>query len=239
MKIGLFDSGLGGLNVLKEFINVYPNNEYIYYGDTKNLPYGSKSKDELLSFAKKIISFFEEKKVDLIIIACGTMSSNCLNEIREMTKIKVIDIISPTINYLKNKQYNKILVFGTNKTIESHIFSKNLDNVIEIATPEFVYMIENSNVDENIIKKYLNDYQDIDVLILGCTHYPLLIPYFKKYIKDIIIIDMGKILVNSIDITNNDKNNISLYFTKIDNNLINNINKIISTNYTIKNVNNM
>ena len=228
MKIGLFDSGLGGINVLNELLKTYPN-----YGDTKNLPYGNKTKEELLSFAKEIISFFEKKQVDLIIIACGTMSSNCLKEIKEMTNIKVIDIISPTINYLKEKEYNKILVFGTNRTIESHIFSNKLSNVIEIPTPEFVPMIENNNIDENIIKNYFKDYQNIDYLILGCTHYPLLIPYFNKYLKNTKIIDMGKVLVNYINLSNNSHNKISLYFTKIDNNLKSNINKIIMMNYSL------
>ena len=236
MKIGLFDSGLGGINVLNELLKTYPNNEYIYYGDTKNLPYGNKTKEELLSFAKEIISFFEKKQVDLIIIACGTMSSNCLKEIKEMTNIKVIDIISPTINYLKERKYNKTLVFGTNRTIESHIFSKNLSNIIEISTPEFVPMIENNNIDENIIKNYLEDKLDIDYLILGCTHYPLLIPYFNKYLKNTKIIDMGKILVNYINLSNNSNNKIDLYFTKIDNNLKNNINKIIIMNYNLNKI---
>ncbi len=233
MKIGLFDSGLGGINVLNELLKTYPNNEYIYYGDTKNLPYGNKTKEELLSFAKEIISFFEKKQVDLIIIACGTMSSNCLKEIKEMTSIKVIDIISPTINYLKEKEYNKILVFGTNRTIESHIFSNKLSNVIEIPTPEFVPMIENNNIDENIIKNYLKDYQNIDYLILGCTHYPLLIPYFNKLLNNTKIIDMGKVLIKNINLSNNSHNKISLYFTKIDNNLKSNINKIIMMNYSL------
>ena len=125
MKIGLFDSGIGGLNVLKEFINKYPNNHYIYYGDTLNVPYGEKSKEELLMLSSKIIRFFEEKKVSLIIIACGTVSSNCLDELREKTSILIFDVINPTINYLKSKNFKNILVFGTNRTIDSHIFSKN------------------------------------------------------------------------------------------------------------------
>jgi len=231
MKIGLFDSGLGGINVLNELLKTYPNNEYIYYGDTKNLPYGNKTKVELLSFAKEIISFFEKKQVDLIIIACGTMSSNCLKEIKEMTNIKVIDIISPTINYLKEKEYNKILVFGTNRTIESHIFSNKLSNVIEISTPEFVPMIENNNIDETIIAKYLENNLDVDYLILGCTHYPLLIPYFNKYLKNTKIIDMGKVLIKNINLSNNCNSKISLYFTKIDNNLKENLNNIIIMKY--------
>lgn len=231
MKIGLFDSGLGGINVLNELLKTYPNNEYIYYGDTKNLPYGNKTKVELLSFAKEIISFFEKKQVDLIIIACGTMSSNCLKEIKEMTNIKVIDIISPTINYLKEKEYNKILVFGTNRTIESHIFSNKLSNVIEISTPEFVPMIENNNIDETIIAKYLENNLDVDYLILGCTHYPLLISYFNKYLKNTKIIDMGKVLIKNINLSNNCNSKISLYFTKIDNNLKENLNNIIIMKY--------
>ena len=237
MRIGLFDSGLGGLNVLNEFLKKYPNNEYIYYGDTLNLPYGNKSKDELLNISKTIISFFEEKKVDIIIIACGTMSSNCFNEIKEMTKIPVIDIITPTIKYLEKKEFNKVLIFGTIKTIESKIFSKNLKNVIEISTPEFVPMIESNNINETIIKKYLKDYQNIDALVLGCTHYPLLIPYFKKYLNNKIeFINMGKILLDTLSLSNNSKYSLSLYFTKIDDLLINNINKIISNDYNIINI---
>ena len=236
MKIGLFDSGLGGLNVLKELLEIYPNNEYIYYGDTLNLPYGNKSKDELLLIAKDIIKFFEEKQVNLIIIACGTMSSNCFNEIKNMTKIPVIDIISPTIKYLEKFKYKKVLVFGTIKTIESKIFSNNLNNIIEVSTPEFVPMIENNNIDENIIKNYLKDYQDIDALVLGCTHYPLLVPYFKKYLpNNIKFINMGKILLNNLSLDNKSKYSLHLYFTKIDDTLINNINKIIKTNYIINN----
>ena len=232
MKIGLFDSGIGGLNVLKEFINKYPNNNYYYYGDTLNIPYGNKDKVTLLKLATKIIRFFEEKKVEIIIIACGTVSSTCLKELRSITSIPIFDIISPTINYLKTINLKKILVFGTNRTINNHIFKNNIANVIEIATPEFVDMIENNQIDTNVIKRYLNDYKDIDVLVLGCTHYPILIPEFKKYLKDnVMIIDMGKIIVNNIDLSNNGEYKLEMYFTKINDILISNINKIIKTKY--------
>ena len=96
-------------------------------------------------------------------------------------------------------------------------------------------MLENNKIDLNIIKNYLIDYQDIDGIILGCTHYPLLIKYFKKYVNNkTIFFDMGKILVNNINITNNSNYKLELYFTKIDNNLINNINRIIKTKYDLK-----
>lgn len=234
MKIGLFDSGLGGLNVLKELIKKYPHNEYIYFGDTINIPYGEKDKKTLLSLSTKIIKFFEEKKVDLIIIACGTVSSNCFLELKDITNIPIYDIISPTINLLKKIDSNKILLFGTEKTVDSHIFKNNINDIIEVKTKEFVPMIENSNIDSKIIKKYLDNYYNIDYLVLGCTHYPLLISEFRKYLNDNVkIIDMGKVLVDSLNINNNSSYKLSLYFTKIDNTLLNNIKKIINTKYNI------
>ncbi len=237
MKIGMFDSGVGGLNVLKEFIKVYPNNQYYYYGDTKNIPYGDKDKETLLKLSINIIKFFIEKNVDLIIIACGTISSTCIKELRNITTIPILDIISPTIQYLKKNPANKILVFGTKRTIENHIFKNNLTNVIEVSTPEFVPMIENNHVDTLIIKSYLKNYIDIDILVLGCTHYPLLINEFKKYLKDETkILDMGKILVNTIPLKNNSVSSIKLYFTKIDKVLEENIKKIIKTSYTIEQI---
>lgn len=237
MKIGLFDSGVGGLNVLKEFINKYPNNTYYYYGDTKNVPYGEKDKDTLLKLSIDIVKFFEEKQVDLIIIACGTISSTCYEELKKITNIPIIDIITPVINYLNQIDKENILVFGTKRTIESHVFKNNLSkNVLEIKTPEFVPMIENFQIDINIIKNYLTD-KEYDVLVLGCTHYPLLIPEFKKYLKtNILIVDMGKVLVNDLKLTNNSKSEINLFFTKIDDNLIRNINNIIKYEYSIEEV---
>ena len=104
MRIGLFDSGVGGLTVLKTLINKYPNNEYIYYGDTLNVPYGNKSKEELLKLSRHNIEFLLSKKVDMIIIACGTVSSNCLTELKKEYRIPIYSIIEPTINYLNNSK---------------------------------------------------------------------------------------------------------------------------------------
>lgn len=237
MKIGLFDSGVGGLNVLKEFINKYPNNTYYYYGDTKNVPYGEKDKDTLLKLSINIVKFFEEKEVDLIIIACGTISSSCYEELKKITNIPIIDIITPVINYLNSIEKDNILVFGTKRTIESHIFKNNLSkNVLEIKTPEFVPMIENFQIDTSIIKNYLTG-KEYDVLVLGCTHYPLLIPEFKKYLKeDTLIVDMGKVLVSNLNLTNDSKLEINLFFTKIDDNLLKNINNIIKHKYFLTEV---
>ena len=184
MKVGLFDSGIGGLSVLKKLIEKYPNNEYIYFGDTKNLPYGSKSKEELKILAKNNIEFLLKFNVDVIVIACGTVSSNCLDYLKESYNIPIIDIISPTINYLNSSSYNNIGVIATEATINSHIFKNKINkNIYEIATPKLVPLIEgtsNGNLNE-VLKEYLNNYVDvIEVLVLGCTHYPLISPDIKK-----------------------------------------------------------
>lgn len=237
MKIGMFDSGIGGLTVLKEFIKKYPNNHYIYYGDTKNLPYGTKDKEELLKLVKPIISFFTKQKVDFIIIACGTISANCFFELKKMTTIPIYDIITPTINYLTHNNYKSIAIFATNRTIDSHIFKDKLvdKDVLEIKTPEFVPMIENNKLDFSIIKNYCSQVLNYDILILGCTHYPLLINELKKYLS-IPILNMAIPLLNSIEISNDTNFKLELYFTKIDTNLINNIQKIIKESYIIKEI---
>lgn len=225
MRVGLFDSGIGGLTVLKSLMKRYPDNEYIYFGDTVNLPYGSKSKEELKKLAKHNIEFLLEFNVDLIIIACGTVSSNCLDYLKSNYSIPIIDIISPTISYLNNSNYNNIGVIATEATIKSHIFKNNINKkVYEIATPKLVPMIESNKLYDidNVLEKYLSDYKDkIDILVLGCTHYPLLLSYFKKY--NIKVLDMAEL----INIDNYGNSNINIYFSKVDKLLINNVKKIL------------
>lgn len=231
MKIGVFDSGIGGLNVLKELLKSYPNNYYIYYGDTLNVPYGNKSREELLNLSKKIIHFFEERAVDLIIIACGTISSNCYEELKLTTSIPLYDIISPTINYLNQSIFERIGLIGTTKTIESHIFEKRIINkkVLAKDMPIFVPIIEKNNIIENkeLIQKELHIFKDkVDCLILGCTHYPLLKEVINEYLE-IPLIDMGMCLGKTLKLTNSEKKRVDLYFSKLDEAIESNINKII------------
>ncbi len=236
MKIGMFDSGLGGLTVLKEFIKKYPNNTYIYYGDTKNLPYGTKSKQELIKLVTKIISFFEKKQIDIIIVACGTISSTCLDEIKKMTNIPVYDIISPTIEYLNEIKQNKIGIFATTATINSHVFKKSLKqkNILEIATKEFVPMIEDSKIDLNTIKHYCNQISSCDILVLGCTHYPIIKEQLEKFLpSNALIINMAVPLLVKIKLSNNSKKNIILYFTKTNDTLVESINNILDFSYEL------
>ena len=156
-------------------------------------------------------------------------------ELKKISKVPIFDIISSTIDYVNSLNYKKIGVIGTTRTIQSQIFKNNLQcEVLELATKEFVEMIEENKVNTNIIKNYLTKLGSIDALILGCTHYPSLINEFKKYLdKKIEIIDMGEVLSNKLKLENKGEYNLTLYFTKVSESLLNNIKKIIKEDYKI------
>lgn len=234
MRVGLFDSGIGGLTVLKSLIKRYPDNEYIYFGDTANLPYGSKSIDELKKLAKHNIELLLSFNVDLVVIACGTVSSNCLDYLKSNYNIPIIDIISPAINYLNNAKYSNVGVIATEATINSHIFKNNINkNVYEIATPKLVPLIESNNLSniDNVLDEYLNLYKDkIDILVLGCTHYPLISKYLTRY--NFNVLDMAEL----INIDNSGNSKVNVYFSKVDNLLINNVKNILGNDIEINRI---
>ena len=239
MRVGIFDSGIGGLTVLKNLYNHYPNNEYIYFGDTLNLPYGNKSKEELNNLAHKDVEFLLSKNVDLIIIACGTVSSNCYEYLKNNFNIPIYDIITPTINYINNSEYQNIGIIATNATINSHIFKNNINKVAyEVNTPDFVPIIENNKYDilNQNIDKYLNEYKDkIDLLVLGCTHYPIIKDYLNEYLDNKVkLLDMSEPLLNILK--DGQKSNIDIYFSKLTKENINNTKKILNIDVNINEI---
>ena len=231
MRIGVFDSGIGGLTVLKKLIEEYPNNEYIYYGDTKNNPYGSKTKEELLNLSCNIIDFLLQKKVDLIVIACGTVSSNLTDTLKNKYDIEIIDIINPVINYINKNNYNKIGVIATEATVGSNAFKSINKDMKLVACKQFVPIIESSNYDEldKYINEYLKELRDRDLIVLGCTHYPIIKSQIGKYLGESIkLLDMGECLPEIANDSINRK--VELYFSKLDDKIIKNINSIIINN---------
>jgi glutamate racemase len=230
MRIGLFDSGVGGLTVLKSFIKYHPNNEYYYYGDTLNVPYGDKSVDELYTCVKKILEYLKEKKVDIIVIACGTVSANLYDRLKEEIDIPIYSVISELPEYMEKNNYKNTLVMATNATINSHIFKKNIkNNIIEVACPKLVPLIEEQNYREidNALNEYLKDIDGIDSIILGCTHYPIIKEQIEnKIAKKIDIIDMGEVLAKKINVLDS-FHKIDLYFSKKTIGLDNNVNLIL------------
>lgn len=232
MRIGVFDSGLGGIATLKDLIKYKPNNEYIYFGDTLNLPYGEKTKEELKGYADKIIKFLKEKNVDLIIIACGTISSNIYEDIKDKYNLPIYDIINPICASLENKCDN-VLLLATSMTIKSKVFRNKLEakniKVYDKECPMFVPIIEGkSNEDINkYIDEYLKEYKNkgIDLIIPGCTHYPLISKELESYF-DVPVLDIGYIIASSLDIKDS-KKGLEIYFSKVDKSLEDNVKKII------------
>ncbi len=227
MRVGVFDSGIGGLTVLSKLIEKYPLNDYIYFGDTINIPYGEKDKYTLYMLSRKIIKFLkEEHQVDLIVIACGTISSNCYKELKQTFDIPIIDIITPTIDYIKKQKFKDIGVLATPKTINSHIFRDNLDiKVYEEACPEFVPMIENGNLDLINTDMHLLNIKSNNI-VLGCTHYPIIKDKIKRN-----IIDMAD---NILLYENNGTGKVKLFFSYLDDTIIKNINMIMKRKVDIK-----
>jgi len=232
MKIGVMDSGIGGLTVLKELLKYYPNNHYIYFGDTLNVPYGDKSINELTKFTNKAITFLINLSVDVIIIACGTISSNVYSKIKKKYNIPIIDIISPTINYIKKSNYKNITILGTSRTVDSHIFKSKLSkiNVTEISLPKLVPIIEKRKfktpLGKYLIKKNIKFVDKKDAIVLGCTHYPYVFDIFYNYLK-VPIINLGTCLCQKIKLSNKGNKKIDLYFTKLNKKIIKNCKEIL------------
>ena len=228
MRVGLFDSGIGGLTVLRTLIKKYPNNDYIYYGDTLNVPYGKKTIEELNELSKKDVEYLINKNVDIIIIACGTVSSNCLDYLKETFDIPIYGVVMPTIEYINNSDYKNIGVLATNATINSHIFKNNINkNVYEIPAPILVDLIEKNETSyiEEVLHEYLDKYKDkIDALILGCTHYPLIKDYLKHVI-DVDIIEMG----DYIELEEGSSKSLDINFSRTDKVINSNIDIILNS----------
>jgi len=203
--IGVFDSGIGGLTVVKEVRKRLAEEMILYFGDSARVPYGTKSKETILRFAEEDIDFLQKFQVKVIVSACFSISSNALEELKEEFPIPIIDMINPGVNALLAKSCRKVGVIGTNATIESGAFEKRLKDrisgidIYSAACPIFVPLAEEGwtegEVPELIARKYLNPLiaENIDSLILGCTHYPLLHSVIKKVVGDKVeIIEPGK-----------------------------------------------
>ncbi|WP_164995897.1 glutamate racemase [Miniphocaeibacter massiliensis] len=197
--IGVFDSGLGGLSVLRELKKLLPNEDYIYFGDTKRLPYGSKDKETIKRYSKEIVDFFIEKDVKLIIIACNTITAQALDYLRETVDIPILGTVNAGArSSLEKTKNNKILLIATESTVESGLYEKKIKEekkdavVYSVACPKFVPLIENNMEGtkevQDVIKEYLDYYKDrdigIDTMILGCTHYPYIVEDIQKAFRD-------------------------------------------------------
>lgn len=185
--IGVFDSGVGGLTVAREIMRQIPNEKIIYFGDTARVPYGSKSKETVTRFSKQIVRFLQTHQVKTIVVACNTASAYALDELEKEIDIPIIGVLKPGAKTAAEVTKNgRIGVIATEATIGSQMYNKyiqELNRQVTIygkACPLFVPLIEEGlwqdPVTDEIAKRYLTELIDIDIdtLILGCTHYPLI-----------------------------------------------------------------
>ncbi|MDQ7045000.1 MAG: glutamate racemase [Sulfurimonas sp.] len=193
MKVGVYDSGIGGLTVVKSLLEHRLFEEIIYYGDTARVPYGIKDKNTIIRYALETVEFFKNFELDLIIVACNTVSAYALSEMREISKCPVYGVVKAgvmaTANALQNKEAN-ILVLATKATINSKAYNDELEslkftNIQTKATGLFVPLVEEEIFDGAIVdasfEHYFKSLHTPDAVILGCTHFPLISPALQKY----------------------------------------------------------
>ncbi len=204
--IGVFDSGVGGLTVVKELIHQLPGEDLIYFGDTARVPYGIKSQETVIRFSIENILFLLKQDVKLICVACNTVSSFALPAIKNYFKIPIVGVITPAVREaVYATQNKKIGVIGTRGTIRSRAYEneiKHLDpkiKVIALSCPLFVPFAEEGLLEgkavEEVARNYLGPLKDarVDTVILGCTHYPLLKPVIRKILgENVKLIDSAK-----------------------------------------------
>lgn len=206
-KIGIFDSGLGGLTAVKELLAIAPNESIAYLGDTARVPYGTRSPETIRKFAREDLGFLLKCDIKAVLIACGTVSSTAASELRKMTSLLVVDIITPTSRAaVKATNNGKIAVLGTKATVASGAFDRAIKeispsaSVFAKACPMFVPLVENGYVKKDckatelIAREYLRDVIDFgaDTVILGCTHFPIISGIISDILGDgVTVINSG------------------------------------------------
>lgn len=207
--IGIFDSGVGGLTVAHAIKQILPGESLIYFGDTAHLPYGDKSAESIRYYSQRITEFLLEHNSKVVLVACNSASASAFESLKEEFKDKtiLIDVIDPVVDYLSTKNFNKIGVIGTKRTISSGTYETKIrekfpsTTVVSLATPLLVPMIEEGfifdDISNAIIRTYLSNvsFAGIQALILGCTHYPIIKNQISKIFNfNVEVVDSARIV---------------------------------------------
>jgi len=213
--IGIFDSGVGGLTVAHALHSVLPHEQMIYYGDTLHLPYGDKSRETIVSYSLGISDFLLKQHCKVILIACNSASSNAYEQVRDHVgeRALVMNVIDPVVEQVCSEQsgIRSVGVIGTKATIDSGSYPKRILEccpalqVSSLATPLFVPMIEEGfvfdDISNAIIRSYLSrrEIEEIDALILGCTHYPIIRNQISRFFNfEVNVLDTAQIVVRKL-----------------------------------------
>lgn len=204
--IGVFDSGLGGLTVVKELMRLLPNEDIVYFGDTARVPYGTKSKESIIRFSKENAAILLKQKVKMIVVACNTSSSFALPTLRESFSLPILGVIKPGAKKAVETTRNQCIgIIATSATIQSGEYKREiqrLDASVKVtaqACPLFVPLVEEGWFEKNVTLEVAYEYlaamkkSKVDTLILGCTHYPLLKPILKSVMgKGVRLVDSAQ-----------------------------------------------
>ncbi len=209
--IGVYDSGSGGLSVLKELKRTLPNESFIYFGDTKRMPYGDKTPSQLMSFCLGILDYFETKNVKAVISACNTSSAAVLPNLAKTYPFEIFGMIEPTSKYVANLNFRKVGIIATAATIKTSAYKISIEKinnnteVIQQPCPGLVELIESNKADSqecfSLLKSYIEPLlkQDIQAVVLGCTHYPILESMIHEITNHkIIIINPALVVAKSV-----------------------------------------
>ena len=217
MRIGLFDSGVGGFTVLKRVVELFPNTSFIYLADTARLPYGVKTSNEIRQIAEEISFWFSQQSIDGFLVACNTTNAIALDVIKNKLDVPVFDLIESVSSTIKE---SRVGVLATPSTVKTKAYTNAILNfnpttfVIEQSCPQFVPMIEMDNINSNDITDMAIGYlepllkQKIESLILGCSHYPLISPLITKILPSSVkLIDPAEALSLQLKLFMNSKTN--------------------------------
>lgn len=207
--IGIFDSGVGGLTVAHAIKQILPGESLVYFGDTAHLPYGDKSAESIRSYSHRITQFLLEHDAKVVLVACNSASASAFDYLKEEFKNKtiLIDVIDPVVDHISTRNFKKIGIIGTKRTISSGTYERKINEkspdsaVVSLATPLLVPMIEEGfifdDISNAIIRAYLSNesLSGIEALILGCTHYPIIKNQISKIFNfDVEVIDSARIV---------------------------------------------
>lgn len=203
-KLGVCDSGIGGLVVVDALHKAYPSLDIVYIGDQQNAPYGNKTKEELLEYGRRMLCHFEKIGIRHVLIACNTLCTNVFDQLQKMfDQLHLYSIIAPTVDQLKQIESKRLLIIATSKTVESHAYLKQCrtigyeGEIEEVACADLVPLIEGNAklglIEEQVDKDLAG--KQADTIILGCTHFPLLRPYLSHRFQ---VIDSNQASVDLI-----------------------------------------
>jgi len=218
MNIGIFDSGLGGLSILKDIVKLLPAYNYIYLGDNARVPYGNRSPQTIYQFTLQAVKYLFENDCQLIIIACNTASAQALRRIQQeylpknYPSRRVLGVIRPTVEYIVEKHYQRVGIIATRATIQSQSYIYELNKLnptlktFQSPAPLLVPIIEENKGRGELLKLLLDDYvkplldQNIQALLLGCTHYGIIAHHIQKYVRNQVkVINQGPIVAVKLE----------------------------------------